>query len=312
MKFVKRIVAGVLSACMIIGATGCSSASKKKDGDFEVVASFYPMYILTSNLTKGIDGVKLTNMTRPDVGCIHDYTLTTKDLEKIENADAFVENGMGLESFNDKIIKAYPKMKIIDSSKEIKIDYSTFTEGGCTDEDDCDDDDEEGGQNGHIWTNPELYVQQIKNITDGLIEADSKHKDEYQKNSDEYINKINDVISEYKKVANSLNGKKAVVLDETLQHFCEYNRMDYIYLETDHDNESLGANKIKDIVDNMKKNNIKSVFITKTSDDKNAQTIAKEAGAKIYKLNSCMGGKVEKNAYIDDMKENLKTLLSAE
>lgn len=45
------------------------------------------MYIATANITKGVEGVQLTNMTKPQTGCLHDYQLTTDDMKTLEKAD---------------------------------------------------------------------------------------------------------------------------------------------------------------------------------------------------------------------------------
>ena len=41
-------------------------------------------------------------------------------------------------------------------------------------------------------------------------------------------------------------------------------------------------------------------------DERNAETIKKETGANIYKLNSCLNGNLEKDSYINAMNENLE------
>ena len=56
--------------------------------DFQILTTFYPMYILTQNVAGGIDGVQVTNMTEQTVGCLHDYTLQNRDMVLLEEADA--------------------------------------------------------------------------------------------------------------------------------------------------------------------------------------------------------------------------------
>lgn len=41
--------------------------------------------------------------------------------EKIENADIFIQNGLGLEIFMDKIFTIYPNLKVLDASMNIKM-----------------------------------------------------------------------------------------------------------------------------------------------------------------------------------------------
>ena len=45
------------------------------------VASFYPIWLFTRELTDGIDGVTVVNLAPPDTGCLHDYQLQTGDMK---------------------------------------------------------------------------------------------------------------------------------------------------------------------------------------------------------------------------------------
>ena len=55
----------------------------------------------------------------------------------------------------------------------------------------------------------------------------------------------------------------------------------------------------------MKDENIKIIIIDKDDNERNAQTIAKETNSKIYKLDSCLKGDMDKESYVRAMKENL-------
>ena len=74
-----------------------------KNDNFKIVTSFYPIYVMTANITQNVPDVELVNMTEANVGCLHDYTISTTDMKKIEKADIYIQNGLGLESFMDKI-----------------------------------------------------------------------------------------------------------------------------------------------------------------------------------------------------------------
>ena len=72
------------------------------------------MYVLAENLTEGIDGIQVTNLTENQTGCLHDYQLTTSDMKLIDEADAFIINGAGLETFLEKVyIVVYTINKIL-------------------------------------------------------------------------------------------------------------------------------------------------------------------------------------------------------
>ena len=57
---------------------------KNENENFKIVTTFYPIYIMAANITQGAENVELTNMTDTNIGCLHDYTLTTSDMKKLE------------------------------------------------------------------------------------------------------------------------------------------------------------------------------------------------------------------------------------
>ena len=99
---VRNIVLLLLAVgTILLAGCGAQTATKEHSGNFHIVTSFYPMYIDAINITRGVDGVTVTNMTKPQTGCLHDYQLTTEDMKTLEKADAFIVNGAGMESFLD-------------------------------------------------------------------------------------------------------------------------------------------------------------------------------------------------------------------
>ena len=120
----KRILIAMLLVLLALGAAGCGTQQQGgHDKKFRIVTSFYPMYIDAINITKGVDGVEVVNMTKPQTGCLHDYQLTTEDMKTLEKADAFIVNGAGMESFLDKVIKQQKNLKVIDASKSDDINF---------------------------------------------------------------------------------------------------------------------------------------------------------------------------------------------
>ena len=84
--------------------------------------------------------------------------------------------------------------------------------------------------------------------------------------------------------------------------------MDFITVETDHEQEALSAGDIAEIITEMNDKNINIIFIGAGEESQIADAIAEETGAAIITLNTCMTGEENKDAYIDQMSENLKTL----
>ena len=84
--------------------------------------------------------------------------------------------------------------------------------------------------------------------------------------------------------------------------------LDSIDVHTDHEESTMSAEMLARIIEDMKKENIQIIIIDKNDNEKNAQNLADETGAKIYKLDSCLTGNMDKDAYLNAMNENLNSL----
>lgn len=292
-KNILIIITIIILFCIIgfIVWKNLNKTNNQDDGRIKIVTSFYPMYILAENITDGASNVELENMANVNVGCLHDYTLTTEDMKKVENADIFITNGLGMENFIDTIINSNEGMYILDSSNGIQNLIS-----------------HEDETNAHIWTSIDNYIIQVRNIAEGLKENDHDNAEIYEKNANEYIQELENLKENYLQELVDLQGKKAICLNEAFEYLGQELGMDLITVQTDHEESTMSAEMLRSIIDEVKQQNIEIILIDKNDNKANAETIANETGAKILELNSGLTGSMEKNAYIEAMRENFDLL----
>lgn len=120
---------------------------EKEEDTYTIVTSFYPMYVLTKNLVKDIDGIEVINLTDYESGCLHDYQLTTQDMKRLEHADLFIMNGGGMESFIEEVLISYPQLPVINASEGIQFLESTHDHSHDDDHGHEDSDAHEDDQN---------------------------------------------------------------------------------------------------------------------------------------------------------------------
>ena len=297
-KYIKYIVIICLIIIMlaVIGFAVSNNKNnrnqnKSESGSFKIVTTFYPLYIMASNITQGANNIELVNMADVNVGCVHDYTLTTTDMKKLENANILIENGLGLESFIDKVTSSNKEIQIIDSSENIQNLIK--------------EDDE---INPHIWTSISNYILQVENIKKGLCDKNPENAEIYIKNAQEYIKKIEKLKNDYNSRLKKLEGKGAIILNESFEYLAKDLGINATAIHTSHEESSLSAENLKNIINTVKKDDIKIIIVDIDDDLKNAQTIANETGAQIYKLDSGLKGDMDINSYINSMNRNLETL----
>ncbi len=289
----KKIILVVLVLMLVGLLLVLPNPQKEENSKFKIVTSFYPMYTIAKSLSAGIENVEVENMASNNIGCLHDYTLTTSDLKKIETANVFIVNGLGIENFSDKIIETYSNIKIIQASENINNLII---------------DDEE--KNAHVWLSIDKYIKQIENIRVELAKYNPDNSENYKKNAEEYISKLKDLKDEINN--KTKKQKNCLSFSESIAYLAEDFNLEIETIETDHEQNGLSAEMLAYAIEYVKENNIKNIIIDKKTADNNAKTVANETGAKIYVLDSILSGPDDEQSYINIMKQNLKIVESME
>ena len=286
----------VLSVALV-GCGGADKGAEKKSAEpFRIVTSFYPMYVATINITDGVDGVEVYNMTKPQTGCLHDYQLMTEDMKTLEKADAFVINGAGMEDFMDKVTEQQKKLKVIDASRGIELIH----------------DDE--GDNPHVWLSVTDEIAQVRNIADQLKEADPAHADKYEKNAAAYIEKLTALKNEMHAALDNVPHKDIVTFHEAFPYFAKEFNLNIIGVVEREPGTEPTPTELQETIEQVNVLPTKVLFTEPQYSPAAAETIARETGAKIYTLDPVVTGEATpaaKDAYIDTMKKNMKVLQEA-
>lgn len=277
-----------LAACGKDGGTG-----SKNDGKFKVVTSFYPVYIQTLNVTKGIDGVEVENMTANRSGDIHDYQMTPADMKKLESANVFVVNGAGMESFLDKVVKDQKDLTVIEASKGIDLIK------------------DDHGINPHVWLNVDNVIIEVQNIADGLAKADPQHADQYKANAKAYIDKLQLLQHDIHQQIDPLPNRQIVTFHEAFPYFAREFNLSVVGVIEVEPGEAPSPKQVEEISAVVNKMKHKVIFTEPNFAPDAAKTIAQETGAKIYTLDPGESGSDSPDAYIDMMKKNTQVLVEA-
>ena len=291
--------AAILAACLLFAGCGGAPAAqtqKAGDGTFHIVTSFYPMYIDVINLTDGVEGVTVTNMTKPQTGCLHDYQLTTEDMKTLEKADAFVVNGAGMESFLDKVIKMQEGMTVIDASRGIDLM------------------EEDGEANPHVWLSITKNIEQVKNIRDQLKAADPAHADQYEANAETYLAKLEALKTEMHATLDDVPHKDIVTFHEAFPYFAEEFGLHILGVIEREPGADPTPAELETTIEQVKELPVKVLFAEPQYSPAAAETIARETGAKLYSLDPVVTGEATpdaKDAYLDAMRKNMETLKEA-
>ena len=301
----KIVMIGIFIVLVVITSILAINVNEQKESKFNIVTSFYPMYVATLNITDGIDDVYVNNLTSSVGGCIHDYVLSTTELVTLAKADVLVINGAGMESFMDKVFSNFDNLQIIDTSTGIDIIHANCEELHH---------DHEGHNhetNAHIFVSVKNYIKQVQNICDKLVKIDSANAEKYIQNTKKYIAKLEELETQIQIVMNKINNKNIVTFHNTFDYFAADYGLNIIgTIENEH-GKTPSASEIAQLIEDMKEHNVQAIFVEPEYNIKIVNAISKETGAKIYELNAITYGKNNKDEYINIMKNNLTVLKEA-
>lgn len=307
------------------------SADAEKES-FVITASFYPVYIAALNVAGDIDGVEVRNLTQPQTGCLHDYQLTTEDMKAMADSDVLLINGGGIESFVSKVAKTYPKLSIINLSasfaelpeedeEEEDHDHEDAAHEDADREDaDHDHDHDHGEKNSHFWMDIDLYRKEVESMEEGLSKRDPVHADQYKKNAEAYLKKLESLQSEEAELKETLSGKKVVVFHEAFLYLAEDLDMQ-VTMTMDLDEErQVSAGEVRQVLDALALSDDKIIFAERTYGEEMGDRMTEEASATVIYLDPLTrpkdGQESEQDGYLLAMQENFDkirtTLLGAE
>lgn len=284
------VLAGILAFTVSV-SSGDAFAQREKT--VKVLTSFYPMYIMALNVAKDVPGVSVLNLTPSFAGCLHDYALTTKDMKNIADAGVFVANGAGMESFLDKVIAQYPKLKIIKLAEGV-----TFIKEGKE-------------VNPHVWVSVSNAITQARNLGKAMEIFDPFHAELYRRNTVGYVNKLEALRQKMHSELAPYKGRQIITFHEAFPYFAREFGLEIAAVVERNPGSEPGAKELAETIDLIKKAGIKALFSEPQYPAQAAAVIAKETSAKVYVLDPAVTGPDDADAYIKIMEDNLKVLKEA-
>ena len=304
----KRILSALLCAAVCLtGFSGCGTPAKESSR-LKLLASFYPIAIMALNITDGVEGVAVESMAQQQTGCLHDFQMTTADMKKAETADACLINGAGMEGFLDKISDQLPELPVIDSSTGIPLIASGedhHHDGGEGHDHDQED------YNPHLWVSITNCMEQVRNLSEGIIALDPEHEAEYRENTETYLEKLSALRDKMHSALDHVKNKDIITFHEAFPYFAEEFGLHIAAVINREPDSQPSAKELADTIRLVRETGVKALFVEPLYPETSADIIAAETGAQVYVLDPAVSGEWDKNAYLTAMESNLQVLAQA-
>ena len=293
-KFFALVLALVFFPCFALAQT--------------VVTSFYPVWIMTLNLTRGLeDHLAVRNLAAPTVGCLHDYQLQTSDMKALSDADIFLVNGAGMEAFLPEITQAFPDLLVVEASDGIEL----LEDGSALEILEA---EETGEVNAHIWLDPLRAVRMAENLAAGLIRVFPEDEPVISENLADYSARLTDLDEKLRESLQDLPRRDIVTFHEAFPYFASAYNLNVVAVVNKEPGEVLTPSQLADLCQEIVRLGNPPLFVEPQYTDLSAQTLANETGSAVWTLDPIVTGPdqdVPFDYYETVMLQNMNTLIEA-
>ena len=279
---------------LVFSAVGCGSAGAgggNDTGKVQVVATISVLQDLVKQV--GGDRVEVSTIV-PVGGSPETFQPRPSDAQRISDARVVFQNGMGLEKWLDDLVQSAGgnKLTLVTLSDGLKPIGDSGAAAG----------------NPHLWldvSNAAIYVEKIR---DALIEADPKGEAKYRANAREYLAELKKLDGYIKEQAQSIpkERRKLVTLHDAFPYFARAYGFDLVGVILQNPDAEPSSRKVADLVRKVESERVPAVFTEPQFNAKLADTIASEAGVRVYELyTDTLGGKKSAGSYEAMMRTNI-------
>lgn len=341
----KYVFVAVMLVCILVASMGLttiyvnntqSNEAKIDNDEVKIVTSFYPMYVATENIIAGIDGVSLTNLSEPQIGCLHDFQMTPADMKLLSTADVFVINGGGIEGFMSDVAGSYPELEIVEACQDISLlgesendaqheeahvedeshahDEARHEESHVEEESHAHDDahaHDHGGENAHAWMSVKLYRSQVATIASRLAEIDPDNSEAYLQNAREYDQKLEKLQEKQEEIMELAAGKNIIIFHEAYEYVASDYGMNVSYTMDLDEERQVSAGEVAEVIDEIRQNNVSIILAEELYGKNMGDAVIKEADVQVIYIDTLNRGDYGADSYITGMTNNIELIKAA-
>jgi len=330
----KKLISILLGVCILLAVmSGCTQNSKATElsGKITVISTVFAPYDFVKELAG--EHAEVT-MLLPPGSESHSFEPTPQDIIKIQNCDIFIYVGGESDSWVNEVLESMDtsNMKIITLMDCVDVVVEEIVEGmdhsHDHDEDhghDHDEDHNEDHSNDnhereydeHVWTSPRNAKVIVQKISDTLCEVDKENSDYYKENTDTYLSKLSELDIKFQEIVNSAAHNTLIFGDRfPFRYFADAYNLEYFAAFPGCSTETeASAATIAFLIDKVRNENIPVIFHVEMSNQKMANIISEETGAKVLLLHACHNVTRDEMTsgvtYLDLMNQNAENLKEA-
>jgi len=301
----RAAAAVILTAALFLSGCG-KSGDAQADGRVNVVATFYPLYDLAVQI--GGEDAHVVNLIPAGVEP-HEWSPKSRDLQLASQAELFLYNGAGFETWVDDLLGGIGKsghLEAVEASRGVPLIRDASAEAG---------EYGDAGIDPHTWVSPKSALIMAGNIKEAFVRADPARKDAYESRYEALKLRLSELDAEFEKALAPYRGRDIVVSHQAFGYLCrDYGLRQVAVMGLSAEAEPR-AQDLVHVIQFIRQNGIRAIFFEELVSSRLTETIASETGARMLELNPIEGLTPEQEKsgedYVSLMRRNLQNLLEA-
>lgn len=232
----------------------------------KVVASF--TIVADMARTIGGDKVEVATLVGPN-GDPHTFEPSPSDAQKLKSADLVVVNGLGLEGWLERLIKASGfNGRTVVASADVKP-LKTVEDG-------------HPALDPHAWNDAGNGILYVQAITRGMTAADPADAATFAANAKAYEAKLTALDAEARREIASLTPaqRKILTTHDALGYFAKAYNVEILSPLGISTEQEAAAGSVAGLIDQIKREHVKTYFLENSNDPRLIEQIARATGAK--------------------------------
>lgn len=276
-------IAAVLAAALALSSCAAEPTETAESGRPQVYASFYAMYDFAREICG--DRADAHNICPPGSEP-HDFEPTAKEMARLSEADVFVYNGLGIESWAESVSETLRGVTVVKASEGLDADDP------------------------HIWLDPDLAAVELENIARGCAEADPGGAEYYLENCRAAKERLKRLSEDYFAALDGLERRTIVVSHDAYSNLCAAFGLTQYPINGSDNEEEPTPRRMAEIEDFITDNNIRYIFTEPLGADTTVKAIAADTGCGLLSLDP-FEGNLDGEDYFTVMYRNLEAVREA-
>lgn len=281
-------------------------AAPKATGSMKVLAT----ETFLADIAQNVAGDRLVVDSLVPLGLDpHAFEPTPKDVAKVSESSILIVNGSGLETWLQPVLdNAGGQRKMIIASSDLSNRKPQPGEAVGA----------EAGTDPHFWLDPLNVVQYVKNIQDGLSQADPSGADVYAKNAAAYIIKLKDLDGWIRSQVDTIPPQRRLLVTnhEEFGYFADQYGFKVVgaVIPSFSSEAAPSAQSLVQLTEKIRSTGALAVFLEISSNPQLAEQIAAEAHVKVVTglvTHSITDSKGSAPTYLDMIRLNVNKIVEA-